>query len=41
VPVIESRRLQGTFDTIMVTTAGYLAVPIYTNIGLSVRLMPQ
>jgi autotransporter-associated beta strand protein len=37
-PVIETRRLQGTFTTITVDAPGLTAVPVYTATGLSVRL---
>jgi len=40
-PVIETRRLQGTFDTITVDAQGLKAIPVYTATGLSVLLDHQ
>jgi autotransporter-associated beta strand protein len=37
VPVLEARKLQGSFGTITVDAAGLKAVPVYTASGLSIR----
>jgi hypothetical protein len=39
-PVIRGRRLTGEFDAVNVDVEGYVAVPEYTAVGMSVRLEP-